>query len=542
MTTTFHRQITKLGKRSAGDVDIETLIQDLDLADQAWGKLIEHMKRFRDSWIDILVNQTVLADTFHEVFKTIPVPEDANVELLETPLPVLKRIAALHAGLNDLKGDMMEEVGRVDYLITAAGEAKAGFKPLKKAVEKREHKKLDWERFTKQVESNRAKKNKSDRDYANLSRAESELLRATDAYEDADRRLKRAVPPLLEKSTELFPYILDSLIYTQHTLLQHTYSTIYQFTEDYKLPDGPIENILSTWESSFFSVKQHTETSLMAIAKGKAVTVPMDHIKDSTIMGKIGGLTKRSKPPPPAPPSHPPRSRGRDEESEGSPPPDMLKKSRPSSIRSGISNPSTRSRDESPPPPLPGPRPSPQSMLRSVSANYESNATKPPPYTVSAKPKPGLKPPSPYQPPGARIRPAVGPAAQLAGIMEGRLEAINGGLTPKTLGNTSTRASSYSGPTTSQDSRPIQSLSNIAAGKKKPPPPPPKKKVFEGKEKEKWVRALYDFEGEKEGDLRFVEGERIKVLVMTASKDEWWVGEIGGRKGAFPANYCELEG
>jgi hypothetical protein len=39
-------------------------------------------------------------------------------------------------------------------------------KPVKKAIEKREGKKLDFERFQKQVEHSKAKKNKSDRSVA----------------------------------------------------------------------------------------------------------------------------------------------------------------------------------------------------------------------------------------------------------------------------------------------------------------------------------------------------------------------------------------
>lgn len=40
---------------------------------------------------------------------------------------------------------------------------KAALKPIKKAIDKRENKKLDFERFTKTVDNQRGKKNKSDR-------------------------------------------------------------------------------------------------------------------------------------------------------------------------------------------------------------------------------------------------------------------------------------------------------------------------------------------------------------------------------------------
>lgn len=70
-------------------------------------------------------------------------------------------------------------------------------------------------------------------------------------------------------------------------------------------------------------------------------------------------------------------------------------------------------------------------------------------------------------------------------------------------------------------------------GKKKPPPPPPaaSRPVF--------VTALYDFDGQGNGDLSFREGDRIRVMRKTNSTDDWWEGELRGQKGPFPANYVE---
>jgi amphiphysin len=78
-----------------------------------------------------------------------------------------------------------------------------------------------------------------------------------------------------------------------------------------------------------------------------------------------------------------------------------------------------------------------------------------------------------------------------------------------------------------------------AAGKKKPPPPPPPKRRPEPRAPQDWVVAQYDFAGEGEGDLSFREGDRIRVVVRTASTNDWWEGECGGARGSFPANYCK---
>lgn len=75
--------------------------------------------------------------------------------------------------------------------------------------------------------------------------------------------------------------------------------------------------------------------------------------------------------------------------------------------------------------------------------------------------------------------------------------------------------------------------------KKKPPPPPPKPKRINTNQPEVFVEALYDFAGQGAGDLSFQEGDRIKVVKKTGTDQDWWVGELGGVKGSFPANYCK---
>lgn len=100
-----------------------------------------------------------------------------------------------------------------------------------------------------------------------------------------------------------------------------------------------------------------------------------------------------------------------------------------------------------------------------------------------------------------------------------------------------TPTSTYTPPTSTNsiDQR-ISSLgaaAAAAAGKKRPPPPPKPKPMLQ------FVTALYDFQGQGEGDLVFYEGDRIRVLEKTGSTSDWWQGELRGVKGYFPANYVE---
>jgi hypothetical protein len=143
-------------------------------------QLVEHTKAWRDGWTDILVNATRLADSFHDVYQTIPRTGDSTIPPEPTPVEILQRVARLHAAHNELKDDMLSEVDKVEHmLVQPLQECRGVLKPVKKAIEKREHKKLDFERWNKAVDSAKAKKNKSDKDYSAMSKNEMELERAT---------------------------------------------------------------------------------------------------------------------------------------------------------------------------------------------------------------------------------------------------------------------------------------------------------------------------------------------------------------------------
>jgi E3 ubiquitin-protein ligase SH3RF len=50
--------------------------------------------------------------------------------------------------------------------------------------------------------------------------------------------------------------------------------------------------------------------------------------------------------------------------------------------------------------------------------------------------------------------------------------------------------------------------------------------------------AIYDFHGTEENELRFKKGDII--VVKQEHPSGWWVGELFGRDGLFPANYVEV--
>ncbi|TPX77174.1 hypothetical protein CcCBS67573_g01546 [Chytriomyces confervae] len=86
----------------------------------------------------------------------------------------------------------------------------------------------------------------------------------------------------------------------------------------------------------------------------------------------------------------------------------------------------------------------------------------------------------------------------------------------------------YRTPASSSISSPSESHRPVPLpGRLPAPAPPPSARV----------KALYDFEGQRDGDLSFRAGEEIIVLQKNAN--DWWNGRIGSREGVFPANYVQ---
>ncbi|KAI9314726.1 SH3 domain-containing protein, partial [Dichotomocladium elegans] len=53
------------------------------------------------------------------------------------------------------------------------------------------------------------------------------------------------------------------------------------------------------------------------------------------------------------------------------------------------------------------------------------------------------------------------------------------------------------------------------------------------------VIAKYSYSSQEPGDLSFAEGDCIIVTKRNGNRSSWWEGEIGTRRGLFPANYTE---
>ncbi|RPA81440.1 DUF500-domain-containing protein [Ascobolus immersus RN42] len=83
-----------------------------------------------------------------------------------------------------------------------------------------------------------------------------------------------------------------------------------------------------------------------------------------------------------------------------------------------------------------------------------------------------------------------------------------------------------------------QSVLNTA--KKSPPPIKPKPVLQQSNTlKPNQAVALYSYVPDQDGDLGFKKGDIITIIEKTNSANDWWTGELNGKRGIFPSNYVQ---
>ncbi|OGM42613.1 SH3 domain containing protein [Aspergillus bombycis] len=483
------RHFGKLMKRSADDSQVAILLKDFDEANKLLGRIVDSTKAWRDAWSSLLSYQARILSELEGLYAPIIASSDSSTtdKAVQTPRETLARTANLAQEYEELRSELLQELEAInERIIKPATQAMDYMKPLEKTIKKRDDRKLDYERYQSRVDSYSKKTKRSDRDNSSLTKAESDLARATEEYQAADDHVRKCLPPVITAAFSLLPRLLAAQIEIQNTMLAHYYTVVQNYCEQehFPSPSPPMEQIVHDWEQALHPTQQKVE-SLGCIANGKAVRLSPGSPDDQR-----NGHSSRL--------------------------PNGLNFRRPSSSNASTAGPTSTSTS------TPSLQP-PASPGRRLSA----------PSVHDTKPTPVME-----------TKPRLN---SLASSPSSTLTVPTTHLSPQTpaSASASSPAESYVSARTdyfSRNQHPSDSAATspgygvLAAAKKKPPPPPPKRV---GSNQGLFVTALYDFGGQSAGDLAFREGDRIRVLKKTDSTDDWWEGELRGVKGSFPANYVE---
>lgn len=420
-------------------------------------------------------------------------------DTVPTPELQLNRTFRLRQAYEDLKNELMEEIGQIEErIIKPATDARDCIAPIRKTIKKRENKRLDLERCQDKVNKAQRKVGRSPKEESALGKAEDELAQLSNEFSIADTHLRETLPPLITAAFSLIPPLLGNHVLIQNRLLGLYYTTLHTYCQElgFPSPSPPMEEVVADWNADFRPVQREVE-SIGIIARGKAVHLSMN-------LGADGQ--------PHQPSASPVQSANPLKAGLG------FRRSTSGLISSGSAI---------------------NDLAHRQTLRIPSSSSVPGGQNHSPQPSPSYSP---------RPRPDyLAPTDFTTATVLGQSPGVSpNSLRPRTEyfdGSNNNRRPS----TTSLASNMSQlslTLTNgsasaaAAAAKKKPPPPPPPKRV-PSTQPEEWVVALYPFTGQSAGDLSFREGDRIRIVKKTERTQDWWVGELGGARGNFPANYCK---
>ncbi|KAI0021426.1 SH3 domain-containing protein [Xylariomycetidae sp. FL0641] len=504
----MQRSFGRMLHKSPGDnAKAAALLGDYEDADRILTRIIEQAKSWRDSWVLLASSQLGIVSEYDGLYDPIVGASDGHGKpSLPTPERQLEQTLRLKEAYAEFKTELVDEVALIEArVIKPATDARDCIAPFRKAIKKRENKRLDYEKAQDKAHKLQKKPGRSAKEDASLVKADAEMARTAEEFHAEDAHLREVLPPLIEATFSLIPPLVSAVVAVQNRLLGLYYTTLHNYCENqgFPSPAPPMDQVVATWRADYEPAKREFE-SVSCVAGGKAVRMPMTLPDDPSNSPNQDRRPSNAS----AASSAGPENGSRRISSNGPPAPG----SRPVRI------PSTTS--------LGSQQPSPSLQKRPSFANN----LHPTDFTTASRLGMG-------QSPTTGTPHSVSPGASSVRSRSDYFDA------QPTLSRTTTASSAASTPNatfinSSYGQNGGMSAVAAAASKKKAPPPPPKPRSRAPPPSDDYVIALYDFTAQGAGDLGFREGDRIRVIKRTGTDQDWWVGELGGVKGSFPANYC----
>ncbi|KAI7934782.1 hypothetical protein MJO29_016045 [Puccinia striiformis f. sp. tritici] len=478
---TPHVITAKVGKaKTSVDPEVDELKRQFTTIEEESAKLQKDAKAYREAVLKMLTS----SHNFGQAYITLLSPMSNEVDLPErypNAVQTIEQMSAYQELITDLRDTIQPELDLIDTRIIAPiKEFNEVIKRAKKAITKRDHKLIDFDRHNNSFTKLRDKKEKSLKDEQNIFKAEQDYEAALQDYDHYNNLLKTEIPRFLQLTNAFISPLFHSFFYMQLNILYTTYGKLQQFSEGrFDLNQADIESIyLERLGDTQTKIEELTITKRPAptakiIAERRAANPPPRPTSTSVRPGSLA-------PPPP------PLSTRTSTSSFGAP-------SSGSGGKSPIAIPPKPGMI--PPKPVLAPKPNlaakPSLSSKPAPAEQTAAAPAPPPYTASNPPQ------------SAASSGGIGSVAAAAAAIQARRTAETNNTAPPSL-----------------------------KPKLKPPPVPPT--TSSSSSQHTYVTALYNFEAQADGDLSFNVGDRILLTKKSDSEQDWWTGTLNGVSGIFP--------
>lgn len=269
------------GSKSIEDRVILEWTKDFVTADAALDVTLDETKKFIGSWRDVLNDQKSIAATFKELYTDIQ-EENAYRETQQTPQSCLDFLAGFENLCLTVKDDIEPELAGLETNVkTRIKEVKECIDGVQKALKKREHKKVDFDRISNMVEKLARKHDLTEKEEQQLQKHEAELTAAMDLFHKQDEKVKTYIPRVLNTISEFLNPFTANIYLTELTIVGNFRKKLLSFAQAQGLissSNDPFDYgaIADDWESRFVKVQAHAEQGIGVIRTGKAVSRPMN--------------------------------------------------------------------------------------------------------------------------------------------------------------------------------------------------------------------------------------------------------------------------
>ncbi|KAK9352262.1 hypothetical protein V1523DRAFT_414453 [Lipomyces doorenjongii] len=274
-----------IGNKSPEDLTIIEWTKAINEAEKGLDEIITNAKAFRDSWISILSAQVAISRHFNTLYE--PIPEDDPCKpVQETPKITMAAVIKYKEVLVEVQNAVLPMLDSIDRMVVQrCGTMNGYIDTIKKALKKREHKKIDYDRHTNSVEKLQKKSTLNEKDQNSLERSQKELDKATEDFRVHDQYIKDTLPKVIIQLSEFVAPLSTLLFEVQFGVIEVTKEFLYPFAQAQGLLE--LDKIVEDWSTQFIPIQHRCEEGLTTVRNGKAVKQPMKLPESTPIDQKI---------------------------------------------------------------------------------------------------------------------------------------------------------------------------------------------------------------------------------------------------------------
>lgn len=229
---TPHIITSKVGMaKSSNDAEIDDLKRRFTAVEEESAKLLKDSKSYRDAVSKMLSS----SHDFGQAYITLLSPMSNELDLAErypSASKTIEQMSAYQELITDLRDTVQPELDLIDSRITAPiKEYLEILKRVRKAITKRDHKLIDFDRHNNAYTKLRDKKDKTLKDEQNIFKVEQDYEAALAEYEHHNNLLRTEIPRFLELTTSFVSPLFHSFFYIQLNIIYRTFEKLQQFSE-----------------------------------------------------------------------------------------------------------------------------------------------------------------------------------------------------------------------------------------------------------------------------------------------------------------------